>query len=390
LKKSAADEARDFETVLVLQGGGSLGAYECGVYKTLQKHKIKFDIVAGTSIGGINAAIIAASKDDDPAKNLEEFWLTLAERTTPSFLPEESRAFFSSMQASIYGNPKAFAPTWFVPTFLNFFNHPYLYDITPLKNTLKEYTDFGKLKDPKNSRLIVTSTDIQSGKSCIFDSRRDSIDAEHVIASAGYPFYGISWTQIDDRYLWDGTLLSNTPLTEVIDASPRQDKKVYIVNLFPQRQDEIPKNMIESWHRARDIMHTDKTEHTVRMSRAISRQLALIKKMYDIIESSNLDKKVEEKFSLLKLEYHRLACERGAIIKQIIRIARKEDVHFLFEDADFSIVTIKQLIKNGEEDAENTLAAKDKTPNAKISSSEKDITLRKFEIPDTHNHENAS
>ena len=34
------------ETVLVLQGGGSLGAYECGVYKTLAKHKIKFDIVS--------------------------------------------------------------------------------------------------------------------------------------------------------------------------------------------------------------------------------------------------------------------------------------------------------------------------------------------------------
>ncbi|TBR23839.1 MAG: patatin-like phospholipase family protein [Candidatus Nitrosotenuis sp.] len=371
LKKPTDDASGDFETVLVLQGGGSLGAYECGVYKTLQKHKIKFDIVAGTSIGGINAAIITAGKDDNPAKNLEEFWLTLAERTTPSFLSEEIRAFLSSMQASIYGNPKAFAPIWFTPTLLNFFSLPYLYDITPLKNTLKEYTDFGKLKDPKNPRLIVTSTDIQSGKSCIFDSRRNTIDAEHVIASAGYPFYGISWTQIDNRYLWDGTLLSNTPLTEVIDASPRQDKKVYIVNLFPHRQDEIPKNMIESWHRARDIMHTDKTDHTVRMSRVISRQLALIKEMHDIIESSNLNKD-KEKFSLLELEYHRLACERGAIIRQIIRITRKEDVHFLFEDADFSIATIKQLIRNGEVDAENALAGKDKTANAKISSHKKD------------------
>lgn len=374
MKKSTANKTRGFETVLVLQGGGSLGAYECGVYKTLQKHKIKFDVVAGTSIGGVNAAIITASKDDNPAKSLEKFWLTLAERITPSFLPEETRAFLSSMQSSIYGNPKAFSPIWFMPTFLNFFNLPYLYDITPLKNTLKEYTNFAKLKDPKNSRLIVTSTDIQNGKSCIFDSKRDNIDAEHVIASAGYPFYGISWTKIDDRYLWDGTLLSNTPLTEVIDASPRQDKKVYIVNLFPHIQDEIPKNMIESLHRARDIMHTDKTDHTVRMSRVISRQLALIKEMHDIIESSNLDKKSEEKFALLKLEYHRLACERGAIIKQIIRITRKEDFHFLFEDADFSIATIKQLIKNGEKDAENALAAKDKTQNTRINSRKKDTS----------------
>src|SRR5438067_11979362 len=46
------------ESVLVLQGGGSLGAYECGVYKTLVKHNIKFDIVLGTSVGALNAAIL--------------------------------------------------------------------------------------------------------------------------------------------------------------------------------------------------------------------------------------------------------------------------------------------------------------------------------------------
>ena len=52
--------------VLVMQGGGSLGAYECGVCKVLAKHNIEFDIIAGTSIGAINAAIIAAgySKKD--------------------------------------------------------------------------------------------------------------------------------------------------------------------------------------------------------------------------------------------------------------------------------------------------------------------------------------
>ena len=47
------------ETVLIMQGGGSLGAYECGVYKALHKLGIEFDIIAGTSIGAVNAAIIA-------------------------------------------------------------------------------------------------------------------------------------------------------------------------------------------------------------------------------------------------------------------------------------------------------------------------------------------
>ena len=44
------------ENVLVLQGGGSLGAFACGVFKALTNNNIKIDIVAGTSIGGINTA----------------------------------------------------------------------------------------------------------------------------------------------------------------------------------------------------------------------------------------------------------------------------------------------------------------------------------------------
>lgn len=55
-----------------------------------------------------------------------------------------------------------------------------------------------------------------------------TIDAEHVISCAGFPFYGISWTKKYGRYLWDGSLQSNTPLREAIDASSRFDKKVYI------------------------------------------------------------------------------------------------------------------------------------------------------------------
>src|SRR5438093_12597777 len=93
------------ETVLVMQGGGSLGAYECGVYKTLAKRGIKFDIIAGTSIGAVNAAIIVGSKNDaDPAAQLEDFWLDVAEKITTSVLPDGLRGMVSSMYAATYGN----------------------------------------------------------------------------------------------------------------------------------------------------------------------------------------------------------------------------------------------------------------------------------------------
>lgn len=355
------EQKLQFETVLVMQGGGSLGAYECGVYKALAKHGIKFDVVAGTSIGAINAAIIAGTPNDDPAKDLEDFWLTLAERITPSFLPDNMRATLSSMYAAFWGNPNAFAPKWFTPTPDYFFPNmwPYLYDITPLKNTLNKYVDFTKLKDSGRPRLIVTSTDIQKGKAVTFDSRKMSIDADHVLASAGYPFYGIAWTQKDGRYLWDGSLLSNTPLREVINASPKCDKKVYIINLFPRKHEELPRNMSEAWHRARDIMHTDKTEHNVRMSRIITRYLELLKEMHEILSTAKLDEKMKARLEEIEQEYHKLACERGAVIEEIVRIERREESHFLFEDADFSIATIKQLIRQGEEDAETVLAKKE-------------------------------
>jgi len=99
-----------------MQGGGSLGAYECGIYKTLEKHNIKLDIVAGTSIGAINASIIAGSKGQSPAKTLEEFWMEIAEKIIPSFLPDDLRSIFSSIFASCYGNKNVFEPVWYLST----------------------------------------------------------------------------------------------------------------------------------------------------------------------------------------------------------------------------------------------------------------------------------
>ena len=110
------------ESVLVLQGGGSLGAYECGVYKTLAKHSINFDIVSGTSIGALNAAVIAAHSYDSAkssTEKLEGFWLELAETLIPLpqqfsllYFTDEARAILASMYSAMYGNPKAFFPIW--------------------------------------------------------------------------------------------------------------------------------------------------------------------------------------------------------------------------------------------------------------------------------------
>lgn len=346
----------EYETVLVMQGGGSLGAYECGVYKALANNGIKFDIVAGTSIGAVNAAIIAGSKNPD--LELEQFWLEVAENATASIIPDNMRAIASSTFGAFYGNSRVFSPRWLTPAVNNLgWGPPYLYDLKVLRKTLDRYVDFSKLSASNVPRVILTCTDIKNSEAVIFDSKKENIDADHVIACAGYPFYGISWTEKDGRYLWDGALLSNTPLREVIDSSPKHDKRVYIVNLFPHVQEELPKNLVEVWHRARDIMHTDKTDNNVRMSKVISRYLLLLKEMHDIISNVELDEETRKRFLKIEPEYHKLADARGAIIDKITRIERSEDAPYLFEDADFSLATIKKLIEQGQADTEKLLRA---------------------------------
>lgn len=356
-----------YETVLVMQGGGSLGAYECGVYKALSKHGIKFDVVAGTSIGAVNAAIVAGSKNDHPDRDLEDFWLDVAETITASIIPDNLRAVMSSFYGALYGNSKVFSPAWYMASpiynlggYLASRWQPHLYDLSILKRTLERYVNFSKLNAKNVPRLIVTCTDIKNSKAVIFDSTTTSIDADHVVACAGYPFYGIRWTEKDGKFLWDGALLSNTPLREVIDSSPKHDKKVYIVNLFPHVQEELPKNLVEIWHRARDIMHTDKTDNNVKMSKVISRYLLLMREMHDIISNAQLDEELHKRFTKIEPEYHKLADARGAIIEEITKIERTEDAPYLFEDADFSFATIKKLIKQGEDDTEKALAEKEK------------------------------
>jgi NTE family protein len=210
-----------------------------------------------------------------------------------------------------------------------------------------------------HSRLIITSTDIQKGESVIFDNAHTDIDIDKIVACAGYPFYGLKWTEKDGKYLWDGSLLTNTPMSEVVRRSPQIDKKFYIVDVFPRQQKEIPTNMMEILHRARDIIFMDKTDKNIEMLKATERYLTLVKNIYGIIhaDDAKVDQKTKEKLKEIESEYHSLNQKHGASITNLVRIGRREgSLHYLFEDADFSTYRIKKLIVEGEKDVEHILA----------------------------------
>jgi NTE family protein len=135
------------------------------------------------------------------------------------------KAFLGS---AIFGNEKMFKSRWSLEHALTDpeYFHPerwtYLYDHSPLAKTLEKYVDFDRLKPNgnPNSRLIMTAVDVLTSELLIFDSSVEDISPKHVLATCGYPLYFLSWVQVNDEvYAWDGGLLSNTPLREVIEAS---------------------------------------------------------------------------------------------------------------------------------------------------------------------------
>ena len=103
------------------------------------------------------------------------------------------------------------------------------------------------------------------------------ITSKHILATTGYPTYYFPWVEIEKGiYAWDGSLLSNTPLREVIDASPVKDKRIYLVENDPKNIDKLPDNLQEVKHITRDITFSDKTLHNIQMSKTITYYLRLM------------------------------------------------------------------------------------------------------------------
>jgi NTE family protein len=378
------------------------------VFKALANNNIKLDIVAGTSIGGINAAIIAGSKDEKhPEQMLEQFWLELSQsfvdldkvtlptssKSLPKFVEDmlvlsgyyfynlppyssdqqrnnshktlsakehtikmnQLKSFYSS---AIFGNDKMFKPRWSEESILtdpDYFapqKWTYMYEFSPLVKTLERYIDYDKLKPNENSntRLILTAVNVLTAEPLTFDSFKQQITAKHILATSAYPLYNFPWVEVEEGvFAWDGGLLSNTPLREVIDASPVNDKRIGIVENYPKKVDSLPRNLPEVYHRARDIIFSDKTENNVTMSKVITRYLEYIEELYQLLEN-NIEKidVSPQQLKKIRRKYKKYKQEHGAEIKDIIYITRDEPHPHMYENADFSPETIESSIKEGE------------------------------------------
>ncbi len=266
----------------------------------------------------------------------------------------------SFYNSAFYGNDKVFVPRWrpeFAFTDPQYFapaKWTYLYDHSPLVKTAEKYIDYNKLQPSgkPNSRLIITAVNVLTAEPLIFDSTKQQITSKHILAATGYPSYYFRWVEVEKGvYAWDGSLLSNTPLREVIDASPVNDKRVFLVENYPKKCDILPDHLLEVQHRARDIMFSDKTLHSIQMSKTITYFLRFIDELYHMIESEiDVPKKEEnkEKLEKIRTRYKKISEQHGAEIKGVYYISRDELFPSLYENADFSIDTVKTSIKQAE------------------------------------------
>lgn len=254
---------------LVLQGGGALGAYQAGVVEALLQHGLMPDWVVGTSVGAVNAAIVVGNEPAVRARRLREFWTTLkrGDLFDLPHVPDPLRrinTWLLTLDAAIRGVPGFFAPRLFSPFFAGLPVPPEqasFYDTRQLASTLVRFVDFERLGKPGAERLTVNAMCATTGEFVSFDSSRQRIGVEHVMASSALP-PGFPPVRIDGHLFWDGGLYSNTPLQVVLDDEPRVNTLCFMVDLWHAEGPE-PRTFEEIQTRQKDITYASRSRRHI-------------------------------------------------------------------------------------------------------------------------------
>jgi NTE family protein len=326
------------QIVLTLQGGGALGAFECGVIKAMEEHKVYPDIVSGISIGAFNSAIIAGNPKH-ATQALESFWndLSLETLDVPN---EEARRYLSSWQTIVWGSPHFFYPRWAMPAFTPAqlpLHWTSFYDTSSIKELLCKYVDFKTLKNSP-IRLIVMAVNVETSEFETFDSYTDIITPDHILASGSLP-PGFPWTTINEKHYWDGGIISNTPVDATLEVCGSTNKKIYIVELY-SRNRALPQNMIEVLARKDEILYSEKIRKDIRTNDLINSYKKLIEQILRFCAPESV-----QEIRLLPA-YIQTMGDPGVL--SITRIMRDMDQKEPYAwDSDFSRKTIEEHKENG-------------------------------------------
>jgi len=263
---------------MVFAGGVALGAYEAGAFAGLHEQAgLRPAWLAGSSVGAVNAAIIAGSPPNRQVERLRQFWETAATDPLPftsSWLGHPAAGLWrqalnerSAMDVLLLGHPGLFrprlAPGWQIPGWQTGVQDvPALFDLAPLRDKLGQFVDFDLLNSGA-TRLSLCCTDVVSGDRVVFDTGRgDRIGVEHVLASSALlPLFAP--VEVGGRLLADGGLAANTPLDLVLDdgiseSGAGREMLCFVVELFA-RQGSRPHTLAASASRACDLAFGNQT-----------------------------------------------------------------------------------------------------------------------------------
>jgi len=334
------------QTALILQGGGALGAFECGVVKALEEAGIFPDIVAGVSIGALNGAVIAGNPGH-ATEALESFWEDLSVATPQLPLVEMRRAAAASRILTL-GVPNFFTPRWAMPLKgpadwpLNWTSYC---DTTPMKDLLQKYVDFKSLKDSP-VRLLMSAVNVTSATLEVFDSYVDELTPDHVLASGSLP-PGFPWTIIDGKAYWDGGIISNSPLDLLLERCGPDGKRVFIVDLF-SGQRALPENMMEVFARRDEIVYSER----VRSDLHYREKIEYYRKLVDYIVD-RLDEGEAAKVKRLPAFIQLMGDGAMGSITRFVRQGQSSE--HASRDYDFSDLGIQSNIADGYAVARKTL-----------------------------------
>ena len=268
--------------VLVLQGGGALGAYQVGVFEALHEAGIEPDWVIGTSIGAINGTLVAGKKPEDRVARLLSFWERVGQ--TP-FAAGAFEAFgmgagLNNMATVLRGIPSFFETN---PRAMQGSSAPVgvqqaaYYSTAPLRRTLADLVNFGQVNDQLSARLTVGAVNVNSGVMTYFDSSKTRIEADHVMASGALPpaFGAIG---VDGEPYWDGGIYSNPPIEAVLDDNPRKDSLIFAVNVWHQTDEEL-KSIQQVLARQKDIQFASRADSHIARQKQIHRLRHIIRQL---------------------------------------------------------------------------------------------------------------
>lgn len=335
------------QTALILQGGGALGAFECGVVKALEEGGIFPDIVAGVSIGALNGAVIAGNPGH-ASEALQSFWADLSV-TTPELAYEDLRRAAATTKILSLGVPNFFTPRWVMPPKgpgdwpINWTSY---YDTSPMRALLSKYVDFKTLKDSP-VRLLMSAVDVTTATLEVFDSYVDDLTPDHVLASGSLP-PGFPWTVIDGKAYWDGGIISNSPLDLLLERCGPDGKRVFIVDLFSGKR-ALPANMMEVFARRDEIVYSERVQSDLHYREKIE----LYRKLVDYVVSF-LDDAEAAKIKRIPAYIQLMGDGANSSITRIVRTGQSGE--HASRDYDFSDLAIRNNQAEGYAIAKRTLS----------------------------------